>query len=99
MAESYELGGEHKDINSPLKAVAVCSAGVKKVIIDGNFSVSIPTYDFRYKDEIQLQVWSNKFEIRDRGSNSGDGHRVEIFLPKSSIAELRRLLEEVEKVC
>lgn len=82
-------------------ADATCTALNKRIHIKGKFSLALVMNAIKFKDQIQLQVYSENVTIEDRAKiNNQKWNRIEIYLdlPKARelIEALKKLMEEAE---
>jgi len=74
---------------------ATCTTDDRRRII-GKFSLNKHKNSWKYKDdEIQLQVFSNDFNIEKRADNNGKWNRIEFYFKKEQVPLLIKALKEL----
>lgn len=65
--------------------------------LKGMLSIALLKQDYKYKDEIQLQLYSESAKEVKRASNNGKWNRIEVYIPIDKIDDFIQVLKEVKE--
>lgn len=96
--KEYKYGAKHRDFHGDMNVTGSASVGKTRFIIEeGHFSVSHMTKDFKYPQEIQLHVWSDKVKEQPRGTKNQNWNRIELIFHIQDFLGVLKVLEDVRE--